>query len=155
MIQIIEKAPHRDESPFIGSCNLYPTYMVKDGREYFMFNRREPDDRWRLEANETRKTFLIANDGAYFKFNGFYDDPMAMLAEVARRKHHFTDPENMYYCSIEECGYIDFHGNRREVSAAFHYRIYDPVLAARVQRAVERINREDWENWDREEESVA
>ncbi len=30
----------------------------------------------------------------------------------------------MYYGNLDTHRYIDFHGNRNEVSAAFHYRIY-------------------------------
>lgn len=143
-IQIIEKKPWFDQSPFTGSCWMYPTYMVKDGKEYFMFNRREPDDSWKLEADERRKQQLIASGGAYMTFNSFYPHPLEMLAEVAERKHHFTEPDKMYWSSIEAQGFVDFHGNRREVSAAFQYRIYDPELAAKIEAVVEHINREDW-----------
>ena len=34
---------------------------------------------------------------------------------------------------------MDFHGNRNEVSAAFHYRIYDVALIGRIRTAVARI----------------
>lgn len=145
-IQIIEKEPYYHDSPFTGNCWMYPTYMVKDGKEYFMFNRRDPDDSWKLEENERRKQQLLSTGGAFMRFHGFYAHPIEMLAEVAKRKHHFTDPEKMYYCDIEDHGFLDFHGNRREVSAAFHYRIYDVELATKVKKAVEAINREDWAN---------
>lgn len=140
MIEIFEKERYYDDSTFTGQCYMYPTYMRKDGKEYFMFNRREPDDAWQLQANEDRKAFLIANGGKYFKFNGFYDDPFEMLEEIKERKHTFSEPENkIYACSFEENGFIDFRGNRREVSAAFHYRIYDREMAEKIQEIVHGI----------------
>lgn len=144
MIEFIEKERYFDDSPFTGQCYMYPTYMVKDGKEHFVFNRREPDAKYNLKENETRKAFLTANDGKYFKFNGFYDDPFEMLKEVARRKHHFTEPGSMYYGGIERSGYLDFHGNRKEVSAAFHYRIYDAELARKIQAVAKLLNSEMW-----------
>lgn len=145
MIEIIEKEPYYDDSMFIGQCLRYPTYMLKDGKEFFMFNRREPDDKWQLEENEARKQQLIDNDGAFFKFNGYYENPFDMLKEVATRRHNFVDPNNLYRSAIETNGFLDFHGNRQEVSAAFFYRIYDAAMAERVQTAVELINQKQWD----------
>lgn len=144
MIEIIEKERYYDDSPFTGQCFMYPTYMVKDGKEYFMFNRREPDDSWKREEMEQRKRQLIETGGAYFKFNGFYSNPAEMILEIASRRHHFTEPDDLYYGQLEK-GVLDFHGNLKEVSAAFFYRIYDGELARKVQRAVEYLNREEWE----------
>lgn len=146
MIEFIEKEPQRDDSPFTGGCDMYPTYMVKDGKEYFMFNRRDPDDKWRLEQNEVRKKQLLENGGKFFRFHGFYDDPFTMLAEVIERQHHFTEPSEMYYASLEESGFVDFHGNRKEVSAAFFYRIYDPEMAAKIRRTADLINEGRWDD---------
>lgn len=116
----------------------------KDGKEYFMFNRREPDDKWKLEENEAHKKQLIETNGKYFTFNGFYKNPIEMLKEIIKRKHHFTTPKEMYYGDIKERAYLDFHGNRKEVSAAFHYRIYDELLATQIQNIVECINHKKW-----------
>ena len=64
MIEFIEKEPYYDYSTFTGQCYMYPTFMVKDGKEYFMFNRLDPDDGWKLRENEDRKKFLASKDGA-------------------------------------------------------------------------------------------
>lgn len=154
MIKIIEKERCFDDSSLTGQCFLYPTYMVKDGKEYFMFNRREPDDPWKLRENEERKVFLISNGGRYFKIHGFYDDPFEMLKEISDRKHTFTEPEEENYIgSLEKNGFIDFHGNRVEVSAAFHYRIYDKKMAKEIREIVCLIHRKEWntlrERWHR------
>lgn len=136
-IEIFEKEPYYDDSPFVGQCYMYPTYMRKDGKELFMFNRRDPEDSWKLRENEERKAFLIAHDGKYLKFNGFYADPYEMLKEMAEQHHTFTEPEKgNFWCSFESHGFIDFHGNRREVSAAFFYRIYDQEMAKKIKNVV-------------------
>ena len=144
MIKFIEKERYYDDSPFIGHCYYYPTYMIKDGKEYFVFNRREPDDKWKLEENEAHKNQLIKTDGKYFRFHSFYENPVEMLKEIIERKHHFTTPNKMYYGCIEGNGYLDFQGNRKEVSAAFHYRIYDEKLAMKIQEIVKKINSKKW-----------
>lgn len=144
MIKFIEKERYYDDSPYTGSCYYYPTYMVKDEKEFFVFNRRDPNDEWKIKEDEKRKNQLIENEGKYFKFNGFYDNPLEMLKKIIERKHHFTTPKNMYYGNLDTHRYIDFHGNRNEVSAAFHYRIYDIELACIIQKVVKLINSEDW-----------
>ena len=132
-----------DDSPFTGGCYFYPTYMVKDGKEYFVFNRREPDDSWKIKENEIWKNQLVSTDGKYFAFHGFYDNPLDMLKEIIKRKHHFCRPDNVYE-NLEEYSCSDFHGNRNEVSAAFHYRIYDKELSHIIKQIVECINKEKW-----------
>ncbi len=145
MIQIIEKEPYYDDSPFTGKCWRHPTYMAKDGKEHFMFNRTEPQPPYKAAEDEARKNFLISTNGRYMKFNGYKDDPLEMLKIAAERKHHFTDPENIWWCDFEERGYTDFHGNFREVSAAFHYRIYDAELISAIKEAAENLKAERWE----------
>lgn len=146
MIEIFEKEPYRDESPYTGGCLMYPTYMRKDGKEFFMFNRRDPDDSWELRADEARKAFLTANNGTYFKFHGSYDNPFEMLKQITERHLTFTEPEEKnFWCSVDEPGFIDFHGNCREVSAAFHYRIYDKEMAEKIKVTVHHIHRKEWD----------
>lgn len=144
MISFIEKEKYYEDSLFTGHYYYYPNYMVKDGKEFFLFDRREPDDEWRLEANEARKYQLIKNQGKYFKFNGFYDNPLDMFKEIIERKHHFTKPDKMYCADLDKYGYLDFLGNRDEVSDSFYYRIYDNELAHTIQKIVKYINDEKW-----------
>jgi len=139
MIEFIEKERYYDDSPFTGQCWMYPTFMVKDGMEYFMWNRRAPDDSWKVKEREDQKAELLANGGSYFHFHGIYADPFKMLAEMENRGHTFTEPDNLFVDCSENprCGggFVDFHGNRNEVSAAFHYRIYDKTLIERIRMA--------------------
>lgn len=139
MIEFIEKERYYDDSIFTGQCWMYPTFMVKDGIEYFMWNRREPDDSWKVKEREGQKAELLANNGSYFHFHGIYADPFEMLAEMERRGHTFTEPGNLFVDCREKPryggGFVDFHGNRNEVSAAYHYRIYDKALIERIRTA--------------------
>lgn len=137
MIEFIEKEPWTDTNPFIGK-DYVPVYMVKDGVEYFVINRLAKvtgDSLYASQANarmSTAKTMLMQNGGRYFKFYGIYDDPADMLKEMQERGHTFTEPDSLFDKHDDEYyggGFTDFHGNRNEVSAAFHYRIYDNELA--------------------------
>ena len=154
MIEIVEKEPWYDNSLFTGHCWMYPTYMVKDGQEFFMFNRREPDDRWELEDNEARKRQLKENDGKYFRFNGFYACPFDMLKEIAERKHHFEEPSKILNRLSFDEKVVDFEGNRWEVSAAFFYRIYDEGMTGGIERICELLKEERFDDAMREIESM-
>lgn len=61
MIKFIEKERYYDDSPYTGSCYYYLTYMVKDEKEFFVFNRRDPNDEWKIKEDEKRKNQLIEN----------------------------------------------------------------------------------------------
>lgn len=146
MIEFIEKEPIRDNSLFTGGCDLYPNYMVKDGKEFFMFNRRETDNKWAYRENEERKKQLLNNGGTFFRFHGFYENPLIMIKEIAARKEHFVEPEDLFWGDMNKEGYEDFHGNLAEVSAAFLYRIYDFETLEKIKKAVEFLNQEQWDN---------
>lgn len=146
MIEFVEKERYYDNSLFTGDCYMYPTYMLKDGKEYFMFNRREPDDSWVLEENEQRKKQLLDNEGINFRFFGFFENPFELIMNIAERQHHFTEPEDTVRCGIEEKGYLDFHGNLKGVSAAFFYRIYDEKTASKIKKCVQMLNSERWDD---------
>lgn len=142
MIKFIEKEPYYDNSPFTGQCLMYPTYMIKDGNELFMFNRREPDDHWRTMQNYMPKKQLVENKGSYITFSGMYRNPFEMLEEMAKRKHHFFDTQHLFTNLIREDGFVDFQGNRKEVSAAFFYRIYDKKIAWNISYLVKLLKQE-------------
>ena len=143
MITFIEKEKYYDNSPFIGQCYYYPTYMIKNGKEYFIFNRREPDEQYKIEEQKMYKQQLIETDGKYFTFYSFYKNPFEMLQEIIKRKHCFSNPKKLFDGDINN-GYLDFHGNRKEVSAVFKYRIYDAAIVENLQNIVKCINTNKW-----------
>lgn len=141
MIEIIEKEPYRDDNQHL----LHPTYMLKDDKEYFMFNRIEPSAAWDEEENKERKQQLIDNDGAYFCFYGRYTDPMELLKNMAKGQHRFIKTENMHFRADNGSSFWHFAGNVKGLfGAAFLYNIYDAAMAGRIQSVVEYINREEW-----------
>ena len=146
MITFVEKEKWTDKDPFIG--RTYATiYMIKDGKEYFVVNRvvasqelaKEKQDEKSLDE-EVRmyQAFLTRTEGRYFKFYGIYDDPMEMISEMKERRHTFTDSDNIFLdlSGDKTMGFVDFKGNRREVSAAFHYRIYDMSMIEDIKEAI-------------------
>ena len=148
-IEFVEKECKWDSSPYTGDCWYYPTFMIKDGKEYFLFNRRDPDDSYSLEQQEGRKKQLLENNGAYYTGHSFFRDPLDYLKYMVNKKRNFSDPYNLYYGSFDRTGSLDFHGNLQEVSAAFFYRIFDQELATKIQKAVRAISAHQWEKADR------
>lgn len=133
-IKIIEKEPWFDTRPFIGPRWIYPTYMVKNGVEYFMFNRTSSESSTDKDQRESRTKQLLDNGGMFFRFYGYKDNPLAYLWEVVKGKCTFTPYYDIPGIDKDnEQGYVDFGGNLNEVSAAFDYRIYDNELATLVE----------------------
>lgn len=145
MIEFIEKEPWYNRSPFTGSCYMYPNYIVKDGKEFFMFHRRSTQASYEDATDEARRKHLLSTGGRYFRFNGYKDDPLEMLRIAADRKHSFVNPKKLLQFDYDGCGYVDFHGNFNEVSAAFHYRIYDTELVQQIKTAAEHLIRKEWD----------
>ena len=53
MIKIIEKEPYKNFDNWNNrECLMYPTMMIKDGKEHFIFNRREPDAEYQEKENQ-------------------------------------------------------------------------------------------------------
>lgn len=143
-ISFVEKEPWHDDSPFTGGCDMFPVYMIKGGKEFFVINRGVPDDSWKNAELEEIKKQLIDTGGAYTRFHGMYRNPLDMLKEIVERKHTFREPDKLYIIPKNR-GFTDFHGNRNEVSAAFHYRLYEADFTRAVQRIAGHINNQEWE----------
>jgi hypothetical protein len=123
--------------------------MIKDGAEYFIANmsieggNHSPD--YSRREMDGYKAQPIQTNGKYFKFydgTGNYD-PEAMLADIAKRGHTFTEPDQLFFKSSKGhygAGFIDFHGNQREISAAFFHRIFDQEYASKLKEQARKIN---------------
>lgn len=143
-IQFIEKEPWYDNRMFIGKCDRYPVYMVKDNVEYFMFNRNSNQASWEIERDESRKQQLLNNGGRFFRFHGYKDTPNEYLQMVIERRHTFEKFSHKEVEWSEDGMFCDFSGNLKEVSAAFHYRIYDKELAANIEKVVGLIHKKKY-----------
>ena len=141
MIEFIEKPEILYTNPFIGG-RLIPIFFRKDGREHFAFNRYVTKDYYSNQQYEQWKRELALRDGTYLRYNGFYEDPLDMLDEMAERNHHFEDLKNLL---IDDGDSVQFDGNREEVSAAFSYRIYDRELARKIETVVSLLNKGAWD----------
>jgi len=135
-IQFIEKEPWRSTEPFTGGCDMYPNYMIKDGVEYFMFNRRSDQGGYESEADKACKAQLLANGGMFFRRYGYVETPYEYLRNVIERHHSFETFSHKEVEWFDDGKFCDFHGNLKEVSAAFMYRIYDKELAANIEKIV-------------------
>ena len=142
MIEFVEGKPQIVES-LHGPRELAPVYMQKDGAEYFVVNRvvYDSDRAWgKYEVDRSQrevediKAFLTKTDGAYFKFHGDYDDPLGMLESIFECGYTFTDDDHFIECAND--GFTDFHGNLNEISAAFHYRIYNAALLDKIKATI-------------------
>lgn len=143
-IQFIEKEPWRNNDRFTGDCDMYPTFMVKDGEEYFMFNRRSIETSYEAEERETHKKQLLDNDGKFFRFYGYKESPQEYLRVMIERRHTFDKFSHKEVEWSEDRMFCDFSGNSREVSAAFKYRIYDKELATSIEKIVGLIHKKKY-----------
>lgn len=125
-----------------------PVFMILDGKEYFVYNRTAEKNIY--QDIETLKAKLIENEGKYFKFYGYFDNPFELVKLAAEKKCSFESsgkngrvfndiPTLFSDCRDEPRygeGFIDFGGNIREVSAAFRYRIYDVSMAEALKNEI-------------------
>ena len=130
MIEIKEKEPFELYNQWnLRECLMYPNVMVKDGKEYFIRNRRESMGNYEKDEFYRGIEQLKANDGTYLRFYGLYDKPTNMLEEIINRKHSFSNSDINELFRKETMKpyeeFVDFRGNRKEVADAFMYRLYD------------------------------
>lgn len=130
-IEFIEKEPYSINTLWANE-QYYPCYMVKDGAEFFLWNRSEPLDRFEKEDIERRKQQLIDNSGAYFKFydHSSHNSPIDFLDWLSAKK--LTLRDNCTAKTSADETYFDFQGNLNECSCAFSYRIYDKNIVKEV-----------------------
>lgn len=140
MIEIVEQAPRRDDTT---NENAFPTYMRKNGKDYFMFNRLSTAD---PTEDDNMKMQLFENEGAYFCFYGACPDPIEMLTDMANAHCGFKkDGATIRFRMIENTELWDFSGSKGLfVGTAFLYRVYDADLAEKIKAVTEHINRKEW-----------
>lgn len=110
MIKIIEKEPYKNYDEFNNrECLMYPTMMIKDGKEYFIFNRREPNAEYQEKENQKRIEILERTDGKYTMFYGKFENPFEMLKEIIREKDLIiTNSQYIFEKRMENEESVDF-----------------------------------------------
>lgn len=64
-------------------------------------------------------------------YGGKFDNPLDLIKWVAEKDYSFERHGEFF----ETCGnFTDFHGNLREYSNAFMFRIYDPEILAQLKK---------------------
>ena len=60
MIKIIEKEPYKNFDNWNNrECLMYPTMMIKDGKEHFIFNRRESKKKRDIKKNRWKIHYVL------------------------------------------------------------------------------------------------
>lgn len=145
MIDIIEKEPYKDYDGWDNrECLMYPVMMIKNNIEYFIFNRREPEENYRNQENERMIRQLKENNGMYVTFYSPYQQSTKFLKNIIENEYSF-DKRCTEFREIKEGKFVDFHGNLNEISSAFMYRIYDTKLIKDIKQIVELIDNKEWE----------
>ena len=139
-IKIIEKEPYKSfDSWHDTECLLYPTFMIKDNKEYFILNRREPNDDYKSKEDQKIIEKLKQTNGKYTIIYGKFENPFDMLRDIVKNQHSF-DGNFINGMFEQDDDFIDFSGNRNELASAFMYRIYDIQMVKEIKEVVEDIN---------------
>lgn len=108
MIEFVEKEPFKDYDNWNNrNCLMYPNVLVKDGKEYFIMNRREPQG----SSNHREITEVIdqlrENNGAYLTFYGSYIQLMDFLSYIIKNQYSF-DKTFETFEEYKKGNFVDF-----------------------------------------------
>jgi hypothetical protein len=123
-----------------------PVYMDRLGKTHFLWNVSSDEDPHEAREREKREIELRENGGAWFRFYGGavkcgtpdieWLGPVQWAVWVAGNGLHyrssFLHENGLPLAKAENQTFFEFSGNLEEVSASFHYRIYDPQIAEKI-----------------------
>ena len=131
---------------FVGGIVKYePVYFELNGKTCFVVNKRispENEARQSAEEIESYRRQLEANDGRYFCFYG-NPDVLGFLERVKAKGYTFERFTGFRICDGQYGTFYEFHGNLRESSYAFLYRIYDRQLFDQLREQLPKIKLEN------------
>ena len=150
MIEIIEKEPYKSFDNWNErECLMCPVFMIKDNKEYFVLNRREPSDDYRNKENQKIIEKLKQTNGKYTIFYGEFENPFEMLKEIIQKMDLIiTNSDSIFDKQMTNEDSVDFHGNRQNYSSAFMYRLFDKELENDLKEIVTLINKKEWDKAD-------
>lgn len=145
MLKFIEKEPYKSYDQWnMNDCLMYPNFMIKDGKEFFIINRRVPQPKYKDDEIQEFIRQLKENNGRYVTFYGSNKNPIDMLKSIVEKQFSFVEPTDLFNKS-ELSDFVDFHGNLNELAAAFRYRIYDTTILKNIEKITSLINNKEWE----------
>ena len=115
-----------------GNISLTPVYFEQAGKRYFIVNTGPGDRESNLDYYVQQ---LSKNDGKYFCFYCYKPDIREFLDIVKSKGYHFVDDTKFDMHG----DFVDFHGNMKEYSCAFMYRIYDMKMYEELKRELPKI----------------
>jgi len=117
----------------LGKRKLFLCSLTSDsGNKY-------DDRRYRREMAE-RLLNLRRNHYDYCTFHSRYPDIFEFFKWL-RENHYTLEVQGSLFSIDPDRGYVDFHGNVCEYSAAFHYRIYSRELFENIINQLRRVKR--------------
>lgn len=137
-IEFVNGTPYVSDLGFTGKAEYTPVYAIINGKKHFVRNVRRPLEgdsvAWReydtqksLQEAEMAKKSLRDHKGKFITFYSQKDDPFEFLDWIRINEYTLTTAGNLFLNS-QNGDYTDFHGNCKEFSCAFYYRIYEKKL---------------------------
>lgn len=129
-----------------GNRTLTPVYFEKDGKQNFVCNLVTKHEKRQYEVENSRREIedyfrqLNTNDGRYFAFYSIDKDVFSFLDWVKDKGYHFEHFAGFYIAP----DFDEFHGNLKEYSAAFNYRIYDKELTQELMKRLPNLEIKDF-----------
>lgn len=128
-----------------------PVVFIMNKKKNFVFNAvtevyndrgyygKRRIEELKMEVEEF-KNQLCKNDGKYICFNSKHKDIWQFLKWVKDSGYSFVNFSS--FCIWH--GFYEFHGNLKEYSCAFHYRIYDRKLYNNLRKSLPDVQVEDY-----------
>lgn len=127
-----------------------PVYLKRGTQLFFLTNRLVAETNETMAAAnitastlecENIKASFIASGCRFFKETGTHENPLHLLDFMKERSYTFAafDTEDMFRYSNRKDGSVPFavfHGNLKELSAAFTYKIFDDSLVQELKRRI-------------------
>ena len=131
-----------------GLCRrgIFQPYSVKIGNNVLFIsnlmthvnNPLHRDDQKRSELAIRIRQLRNNNYKFICFYAGVFSDPVELIKWAKSQNKTFLRHGDFYRKSD---GFVDFHGNFKEVSCAFMFRIYDKALLIKIKREMKSTNK--------------
>lgn len=145
-IKFIEKEKYVADYGISSTGEYTPIYMIKNDKEYFVGNIVRKLDYYdgfdkydyenRIKQIEKIKETLLNNNGDYFKQYCRCDNPFDFINWIKENKYTFEIHGELFRKGKT---FTDFHGNLKQYSSAFNYRIYNDDIVNQLENLVKEL----------------